>query len=409
MHTLTLITIEFAAAAHLMMSLVLFFFARRRVSFLSQAWIMLLICLMYCAALFYVYTQEIPALGILHPVLLIYLLACSFLQSIYPLGLCMPGYLQWGRMWTYASPALILISLYAGGALAGSDMIKVYDASDFREYLLSGDVILRIAALGLSIYYIVNIFRLPHRLTRQVELPRWMITYGVALGAVSLFFVIITLSFNRLGVIIYILLFTLVNMFLFFRILEPVFNALPHPPLRRVVERPTEEEISHSEQNDFNEANVRRFEVLEFLMQHDRPWLDSQFTRDKLCRHTGLNRHLVLQALRSQGYNDTHEYIYRYRVEELKRLILSGEMQSLQECERAGFRSVKMAYSNFERMENVPLDIWFDEHKRPVPDTMEEQADTTQQHPIHKSGNPPFTLIPGAKKANRPRSHFFGY
>ena len=384
MHTLTLITIEFAATAHLMMSLVLFFFARRRVSFLSQAWIMLLICLMYCAALFYVYTQEIPALGILHPVLLIYLLACSFLQSIYPLGLCMPGYLQWGRMWTYASPALILISLYAGGALAGSDMIKVYDASDFREYLLSGDVILRIAALGLSIYYIVNIFRLPHRLTRQVELPRWMITYGVALGAVSLFFVIITLSFNRLGVIIYILLFTLVNMFLFFRILEPVFNALPHPPLRRVAERPTEEEISHSEQNDFNEANVRRFEVLEFLMQHDRPWLDSQFTRDKLCRHTGLNRHLVLQALRSQGYNDTHEYIYRYRVEELKRLILSGEMQSLQECERAGFRSVKMAYSNFERMENVPLDIWFDEHKRPVPDTMEEQADTTAQHPINK-------------------------
>ena len=375
MHTLTLITIEFAATAHLMMSLVLFFFARRRVSFLSQAWIMLLICLMYCAALFYVYTQEIPALGILHPVLLIYLLACSFLQSIYPLGLCMPGYLQWGRMWTYASPALILISLYAGGALAGSDMIKVYDASDFREYLLSGDVILRIAALGLSIYYIVNIFRLPHRLTRQVELPRWMITYGVALGAVSLFFVIITLSFNRLGVIIYILLFTLVNMFLFFRILEPVFNALPHPPLRRVAERPTEEEISHSEQNDFNEANVRRFEVLEFLMQHDRPWLDSQFTRDKLCRHTGLNRHLVLQALRSQGYNDTHEYIYRYRVEELKRLILSGEMQSLQECERAGFRSVKMAYSNFERMENVPLDIWFDEHKRPVPDTSAKSAD----------------------------------
>lgn len=375
MHTLTLITIEFAAAAHLMMSLVLFFFARRRVSFLSQAWIMLLICLMYCAALFYVYTQEIPALGILHPVLLIYLLACSFLQSIYPLGLCMPGYLQWGRMWTYASPALILISLYAGGALAGSDMIKVYDASDFREYLLSGDVILRIAALGLSIYYIVNIFRLPHRLTRQVELPRWMITYGVALGAVSLFFVIITLSFNRLGVIIYILLFTLVNMFLFFRILEPVFNALPHPPLRRVAERPTEEEISHSEQNDFNEANVRRFEVLEFLMQHDRPWLDSQFTRDKLCRHTGLNRHLVLQALRSQGYNDTHEYIYRYRVEELKRLILSGEMQSLQECERAGFRSVKMAYSNFERMENVPLDIWFDEHKCPVPDTSAKSAD----------------------------------
>ncbi len=363
MHTLTLVTIEFAAAAHLMMSLVLFFFARRRVSYLSQAWIMLLICFMYCGALFYVYTEEIPPLGILHPVLLIYLLACSFLQSIYPLGLCMPGYLQWGRMWAYASPALALILLYAGGALAGSNMVKVYEAADFREYLLSGDVILRLTSLALSIYYIVNIFRLPHRLTRQVELPRWMITYGVALGGVSLFFAVLTIRYNSPGVIIYILLFTLVNMFLFFRILSPVFHALPQPPLRQVRQRPTEEEISHSEQNDFNEANIRRFEVLEYLMQHDRPWLDSQFTRDRLCRHTGLNRHLVLQALRSQGYNDTHEYIYRYRVEELKRLILDGEIDSLQQCEKAGFRSLKTASTNFERMENTPLAEWYELHR----------------------------------------------
>ena len=214
MHTLTLITIEFAAAAHLMMSLVLFFFARRRVSYLSQAWIMLLFCLMYCAALFFIYTQDIPPLGILHPVLLLYLLATSFLQSIYPLGICMPGYLQWGRMWTYAVPALVLILLYAGGALAGSNMVKVYDAADFGHYLLSGDVILRLASLALSIYYIVNIFRLPHRLTRQVELPRWMITYGVALGLVALYFVLLTVWFSQPLVIIYIVLFTLVNMFL---------------------------------------------------------------------------------------------------------------------------------------------------------------------------------------------------
>ena len=245
MHTLMLITIEFAAAAHLMMSLVLFFFARRRVSYLSQAWIMLLLCLMYCAALFFIYTQDIPPLGILHPVLLLYLLATSFLQSIYPLGICMPGYLQWGRMWAYAVPALVLILLYAGGALAGSNMVKVYDPADFGHYLLSGDVILRLASLALSIYYIVNIFRLPHRLTRQVELPRWMITYGVALGLVALYFVLLTVWFSQPLVIIYIVLFTLVNMFLFFRILSPVFHALPQPPLREVAERPTEEEISH--------------------------------------------------------------------------------------------------------------------------------------------------------------------
>ena len=114
MHTLVLVTTEFAAAAHLMMSLVLFYLARRSVQFLSQAWIMLLICLMYCLALFYVATTEsIPSLGILHPILLIYLLVCSYLQSIYPLGLCLPGYLQWGRMWaTPLRPGAHLYLLY---------------------------------------------------------------------------------------------------------------------------------------------------------------------------------------------------------------------------------------------------------------------------------------------------------
>ena len=210
MHTLTIVTIEFAATAHLMMSLVMFRFARRSVNYLSQAWIMLLICLMYCGALFFVFTREIPSLGFLHPALLIYLLACSYLQSIYPLGLCMPGYLQWGRMWKYAAPALALIFIYILGALLGSGFARVYELSDVGQYLLSGDILLRFAALGLSGYYIANIFLLPHRLMRRFELPRDLIAYGTALGIVSLYFVILTLNFNLIGLTIYILFFTVV-------------------------------------------------------------------------------------------------------------------------------------------------------------------------------------------------------
>ena len=352
--------------------------------YLSQAWINLLFSLIYAGALFYVYTQEIPQLGILHPVLLMYLLACSFLQSIYPLGLCMPGYLLWGRMWGYALPAIGVIVLYLSGMLLGNKPVKVYSPEDLTDWLLSGDILLRIGALVLSGYYIINVFRLPARLIREFDMPRYLKAYGILLGLLSLYFVCITISFHLTTLILYILLFTLVNMFLFFQILESVLNHLQQPTISHVEECPSPESITLSEQNDFNEANRRRFERMEYLMQHEQPWKDNQFNRDKLCKLTGLNRHLLLQCLRSQGYNDTHEYIYRYRVEELKRLILSGEMQSLQECERAGFRSVKMAYSNFERMENVPLDKWFDEHKRPVPDTMEEQADTTPQHPRNK-------------------------
>lgn len=363
MHTLILVTTEFTAAAHLMMSLVLFYFARRSVQFLSQAWIMLLICLMYCGGLFFLATHDtIPQLGILHPILLIYLLVCSYLQSIYPLGLCMPGYLQWGRMWGYAAPAIILILLYGVGAAAGSNLAAVYDANDIMDYFLSGDVILRIMALLLSGYYIVNIFRLPHRLVRRMELPSDLVAYGTALGLVSLLFVVITIRFNISLLVVYMLLFTLVSMFLFFRILRTMVEALQYPDFRRVETPPTKEEIKQSEVDDFNEANLHRFEVMEYVMQHDRPYTDAAFNRERLCRLAGFNRHMVLQSLRSQGYNDIHEYISRYRVADLRSMIESGLITDVKQVEMVGFRSAKTASICFERYENKDLVKFIENH-----------------------------------------------
>lgn len=365
MHTLVLITTEFAATAHLMMSLVLFYMAHRSVKFLSQAWITLLICLMYCAALFFIATYgTIPQLGILHPVLLIYLMACSFLQSIYPLGLCMPGYLQWGRMWGYATPALILVFIYSIGAAAGSNLATIYDATDFREYFLSGDVALRLAALLLSGYYIGNMFRLPHKLVRSMQLPRDLIAYGMALGGVSIFFVIVTVRFNLVMLTIYMLLFTLVNMFLFFRILRPTVESISYPDFKQVDRKPTREQICQSEVVDFNEANIQRFEVMEYVMQHDHPFTDSTFNRERLCRLAGFNRHVALQSLRSQGYNDIHEYISRYRVAELRRLIEEGEITELKQISRVGFRSTKTAITSFEQYEGCSLLTFLDSYTK---------------------------------------------
>lgn len=359
MHTLILVTIEFSCVAHLMMSLVLFYLARRSVQFLSQAWIMLLICVMHSAALAFIATHDaIPQLGILHPILLIYLLACSYLLSIYPLGLTMPGYLQWGRMWKYATPALVLISIYSVGAAVGSNLASVYTPQDIRDYFLSGDVVLRILALLLSGYYIVNIFRLPHRLVRRMELPSNLIAYGAALGMISILFVVITVRFNLALLTVYLLLFTLVNMFLFFRILRPTVESISYPDFRQVETPPTREEITQSEADDFNEANLHRFEVMEYVMQHEKPYTDSAFNRERLCRLAGFNRHIALQSLRSQGYNDIHEYISRYRVAELKRLIEERRITDLKQSSLVGFKSTKTAQTSFERYEGTELNAF---------------------------------------------------
>ncbi len=374
MQTLILVTTEFAAVAHLMMSLVMFYLARRSVQFLSQAWIMLLFCLMYCGALLFVATHnEIPQLGIFHPVLLIYLLACSYLQSIYPLGLCMPGYLQWGRMWGYAAPALALIFLYCVGSACGSNLANVYTIDDIGQYFLSGDVLLRIISLLLSVYYIVNIFRLPHRLVRSMELPRDIVFYGSALGLVSLFFVVITANFNLVLLIVYMLLFTSVNMFLFFRTLRPTINAISYPSFRQVEKPPTRMEIVQTEVDDFNEANQRRFEAMEYVMQNEKPFLSCDFNRERLCRLAGFNRHMALQSLRSQGYNDTHEYIMRYRVAEMVKRIKSGEMTDLRQVNEVGFRTIKTAVGCYERYEGGDLIRFFEQTvKKPLPEDKPE-------------------------------------
>ncbi len=375
MYTLLLVTTEFAMVAHLMMSLVLFYFARRSVNFLPQAWIMLLISVMYGGALFYVATHtSLPQLGILHPVLLVYLLVCSFLQSVHPLGLSMPGYLQWGRMWAYAVPALVLVFLYLLGMLAGSDFVKVYELSDIREYLLSGDVLLRICALVLSAYYIGNIFRLPRRLVRRYEFPTDLATYITVLGSVAVFFVVLTIRFSLPGLLCYMLLFTLVNMFLSFRILRPAMQSMSYPDIRPIETPPTPEELSKWERDDFNEANLHRFETIEYVMQHEKPYVDCLFTRDMLCRLSGFNRHLLLQSVRSQGYNDVHEYISRYRVAELKRLIETGEITDLnKQYGRSGFRTLKTAMSSFERYEGVSLPQWFEKNGAVKEQASEEQ------------------------------------
>ncbi|MFR1988289.1 MAG: hypothetical protein ACLS29_09690 [Prevotellamassilia sp.] len=50
--------------------------------------------------------------------------------------------------------------LYGLGTAVGSEL-ACHTVDDFRDCFLSGDVVLRLAALLLSDYYIVNIFRLP--------------------------------------------------------------------------------------------------------------------------------------------------------------------------------------------------------------------------------------------------------
>lgn len=358
MQTLLIIGTELVAVTHLTMAIVLFIYARRSVAYLAQAWTTMLTCCIYAVALGYIATHNV-AMGnnMLHPALLVYLLVISFLLSINPLGMVMPGYLQMGRMVRYAAPAAAIVVLYLLGLAAGSEVVVISSFGDLQVNLLTGDVLLRLASLLLSSYYIINIIVLPHRLirTQDYSLPANVVTYASLLGLVQVLFVFSTIWFSYAYIIIYEVLFTAVSLMLCGCMIKANIQAQPYPEIIPVETPPTPQEITKVELEDFNEANLRRFEGIEYVMQHGKPYVSPDFNRDHLCRFCGFNRHIVLQTLRSQGYNDVHDYISRYRVRELRRMIEEGEVTDIKQHERVGFRTLKTAILAFERYEHEDL------------------------------------------------------
>ena len=89
-----------------------------------------------------------------------------------------------------------------------------------------------------------------------------------------IFYVVAAAVFNVTLLLVYFYLFSLLNMYLFFRTLETMAIHLPKPEIVEVSEAPAEEAIVEADKEDFNEANRRRFERVEYFMQHGQEWQD---------------------------------------------------------------------------------------------------------------------------------------
>lgn len=357
--TTILLIISCCATAHLVITCVLGLYARHRIEYLCLAWINGIFGFSLTAVACFNAIIGIRQPGALHPMMMLLLVAVCYLQSIYPLSIPMPAFLQWKRMWSYALPAIVLIVLYMLTMLLGGKQVLLYSGTDLKHNFLNVGIWLRVASMGLCLYYIINIFRMPHRMARHADVPRYMIGYCVALGISALYYCICAIYYNITMLMIYLGIFTMLNLYLAFRTLETMALSLPKPVIKEVKEEPATEEVAKAEQEDFNEANLLRFQRIQLWMQkHKEEWKDNTFGRDRLCEAVGYNRHLVLQSVRSQGFNNTHEYINSFRIAELKRMVKRGEASTLSECCDAGFGTIKTVRSSFERLEGRPIDGW---------------------------------------------------
>jgi AraC-like DNA-binding protein len=372
-----IVTVTFAccAAAHFTGLSIMGILARHRVQYLSLAWILAIFAVVSTIVAIYGKSVAAGAPGILNPYMLLVIDGAIFLQSIYSLGLIMPGFLQLERMLKYASPIVILAIVYMIAIFPAGKLTLVFSAEELFNNIVSLDMILRLIALGLGVYYTANIILLPRRIAYKTSFPMSLFAYIVVLVASIVLYLYTAFDWTPYMICAYAALFTVVNFFWVCHTMEILVVNLPHPDIKiEVTEKEeivTNEQAEKDEQAELSkleeayEMNQKRYMRVQLWMQNNKEaWKSNRFTRDKLCEETGINRQLMLQCLRSQGHNNIHEYITAYRVEELKRLIRIGEISSISDCDIVGFTAPKTARSCFERIEGKNLDEYIQQHKK---------------------------------------------
>lgn len=351
----------FCATAHLTATTVVAVLATRRVQYLSLAVILgiLTICLTVCAVLFYTFETTIDV-GIIHPSIVMPLAASAFLETMYPLSFVLPGYLQLDRMVKYAMPVICVEVVYFISFLISGHAPAIHSFAEiWTSPMLAFDAFLRVAAVFMSIYYIIGLIYLPRILLKsETEIPVYLKGYCTWLGITYALF--IALSFHFVWWLLYlvVIMVTVINMMFMLHSLEQIAQSLPRPAHESVPEQPEDlAPVQEESSYDFNEENLARFRKVERYMQSTEEWTESTFTRDRLCERTGINRHLLLQTLRSRGYNNIHEYITTYRVEYLRNLMTTCPDESLTSlCQRSGFSTLVTARNAYRNIFNRDLD-----------------------------------------------------
>ena len=372
-----IVTLIFAccATAHFVGMCVMGILAIHKVQYLSLAWMLAIFFGITAIVACFGETVVSGRPGILNPYMLLMLVVGTYLQSIYALGIAMPGFLQWGRMIKYALPIVALAVVYIVAMHPAGQLTKVYSLGEMFDSVLYLDLVLRFLALLLGLYYVLNIVFLPRRLAYKSGLPMLLVVYMVVLVLSVILYLYTALYYTPWLLCAYLVVFTLVNFFWVCHSMETLIIKIPHPNINldaQVVEQlehmdldepeSEKEEEEEQKENDFNEFNHNRYLQVQMWMQKNKSmWLENGFTRDRLCEETGINRQLLLQCLRSQGHNNVHEYITAYRIEELKHLVSKGEISSVADCVVVGFGSVKTARLCFERIEGITLDEYLAE------------------------------------------------
>ena len=147
MEQIVLLVLACCTTVHFVLACVMSIYSRHKIQYLCLAWVNGLFFAMFLLAAFFSARIANGQPGVLHPMMLVSLVVACFLQSIYPLSIPMPAYLQWGRMWKYAAPAIVLIVIalarprtYEETTQVDAEGIDIVLAMDVSTSMLARDL-----------------------------------------------------------------------------------------------------------------------------------------------------------------------------------------------------------------------------------------------------------------------------
>ena len=253
----------------------------------------------------------------------------------------------------YSLPLVILVFIYSITLAILGKSAPVYHSLGemFAGFWQVMDTIARFLALAFSFTFVLSIVLLPRQLLKaETPIPPYVTACCASLGITYACFFVLSIHFFWWLLYLTTALLTAVNIAFVLHSLESIAESIPRPGKRGTEPAAQPAKSPANPRRDFNEDNLFRFSKIEQYMQSSTEWRDTSYTREKLCEAVGCNRHILLQSLRSQGYNTIHEYIMTYRVEYLSRLLQSNPEGNLSQlCFDAGFSTLitaRSAYTN---------------------------------------------------------------
>jgi AraC-like DNA-binding protein len=298
-----------------------------------------------CALRLFTFISQ-PTLRPYHEVLAPFLmtggLACMVIYLAYPIEVINPGWFNKRRGLLLALPALMTLAL----PLCGVNYQHLTSLSDVVSHLTDFDVMVRIAIVGIMIFYTFLLWFIPHNWRESSVDNHWIRRANLFMLIMALLFftqVFTTLPWSfHIHVTWVCATFVYFTCFELFERLSPSTLPQPSTPIASGDER----------------GNTSLWEQICQVVDEWEAWRNPNTSVETISTAVGTNRIYVARCIKEHTGLTVNDYINQKRVDFIASELKKAPLSHKEIYFAAGYRSRQTAYRNFLKFKGVsPTDF----------------------------------------------------